>query len=201
MMRIQKYITMQHEVMVKTFGNNLLTVKWVAAVKKGEKIPYNREEETRLFEIATGLIKANGVKKYPDLRNINTMVRNLLLHSTTPTIWILYLSIIEANTNYNRGIDQVRQTLYYTDNLYGKVRDALKEIRPLSYTDLERFISPWAENVSDEEKFDQTIAKVGNIMSNDSKLHALYHMLVMITPSKKTPAYIRVSTVHSIFRH
>ena len=121
MMRIQKYITMQHEVMVKTFGNNLLTTKWVMAVQKGEKIPYNREEETRLFDLATGLIKANGANTFPDLRNINTMVRNLLLHSTTPTIWILYLAIIEANSkNQRRGIDQVKQTLYYTDTLYGK---------------------------------------------------------------------------------
>mgnify|MGYP003318080133 CR=1 FL=1 len=123
-----------------------------------------------------------------------------MLHSTIPTLWILYLSIIEAHKNSNSGMDQVKQTLYFTDDLYGNnEQSVLTNIRGMSYKDMERFTSPWAENSSDEQKFDRTLSQVGGIMANDIKLHALYHMLVMCIPSKKTPERLRVILFYIIF--
>jgi len=52
--------------------------------------------------------------------------------------------------------------------------------------DQERFTSPWAHKMVDEEKFERTIALVGRLLRDDLQLQALYHMLVMMTPSPRT---------------
>ena len=51
--------------------------------------------------------------------------------------------------------------------------------------DQERFTSPWALDMADEDKFERTVSLAGRILRDDIQLQALYHMLVMMKPSEK----------------
>ena len=61
--------------------------------------------------------------------------------------------------------------------------------------DQERFTSPWARDIWDEDKFERVISILGRILRDDKKLQALYHMLVMMTPSAKTSLHIQVGVI------
>ena len=60
--------------------------------------------------------------------------------------------------------------------------------------DQERFTSPWAVEMADEEKFERTVATLGRLLRDDVQLQALYHMLVMMSPSSRNSEKTRVST-------
>ena len=62
----------------------------------------------------------------------------------------------------------------------------LEHVRSISIKDQERFTSPWAREFKDEEKFEKTVAIVGRLLRDDKNLQALYHMLVMMTPSSSS---------------
>ena len=62
--------------------------------------------------------------------------------------------------------------------------------------DQERFTSPWAVEMADEEKFERTVATLGRLLRDDVQLQALYHMLVMMSPSSRNSEKTRVSTEH-----
>ena len=67
-------------------------------------------------------------------------------------------------------------------------------MRALSLKDQEKFTSPWAVSDLDEEKFDKTISFLGRLLRDDIQLQALYHMLVMLSPSAVNSEKIKVST-------
>ena len=67
-------------------------------------------------------------------------------------------------------------------------------MRALSLKDQEKFTSPWAVSNLDEEKFDKTISFLGRLLRDDIQLQALYHMLVMLSPSAANSEKIKVST-------
>ena len=67
-------------------------------------------------------------------------------------------------------------------------------MRALSLKDQEKFTSPWAVSDLDEEKFDKTISFLGRLLRDDIKLKAIYHMLVMLSPSAGNSEKIKVST-------
>ena len=57
----------------------------------------------------------------------------------------------------------------------------------------ERFTSPWAIQQDDEDKFSRTVDTVGKLLGADIELQALYHMLLMMTPSKQiSPSAVQV---------
>ena len=60
------------------------------------------------------------------------------------------------------------------------------------FQDQERFTSPWARSRADEAKFERVISILGGILRRDTQLQALYHMLVMMSPSTRTPKNIQV---------
>jgi len=49
--------------------------------------------------------------------------------------------------------------------------------------------------MADEEKFERTIAILGRLLRDDLQLQALYHMLVMMTPSPRAPAEVQADPV------
>ena len=65
-------------------------------------------------------------------------------------------------------------------------------MRALSLKDQEKFTSPWAVSDLDEEKFDKTISYLGRLLRDDIQLQALYHMLVMFSPSSGNSEKIKV---------
>ena len=70
----------------------------------------------------------------------------------------------------------------------------MQGVRALSLKDQEKFTSPWAVSDLDEEKFDKTISFLGRLLRDDIQLQALYHMLVMLSPSASNSEKIKVST-------
>ena len=73
------------------------------------------------------------------------------------------------------------------DNIRG-----LEDVRSISLKDQERFKTPWAVEMVDEEKFERTVSLVGRLLRDDLQLQALYHMLVMMCPSDKDSQKIQV---------
>ena len=65
--------------------------------------------------------------------------------------------------------------------------------------DQERFTSPWARNITDEEKFEHVTSILGALLREDLKLQALYHMLVMFTPSLLAPSHVQVQLYNVFF--
>ena len=85
-------------------------------------------------------------------------------------------------------MDQHLKTLHTTKESHAAIKDytkGLENVRSISLKDQERFTSPWAVEMADEEKFERTVALVGKLLRDDIQLQALYHMFIMMTPSTK----------------
>ena len=65
-------------------------------------------------------------------------------------------------------------------------------VRSISLKDQERFTSPWAVEMADEDKFERTVSLVGRILRDDIQLQALYHMMVMMCPMQRAQGKIQV---------
>ena len=92
-------------------------------------------------------------------------------------------------------MEQQKKTLHITKENHAAIKDSIKgleTVRSISLKDQERFSSPWAVEMFDEEKFGRTISLVGRLLRDDLQLQALYHMLVMMCPSSKAPMKIQV---------
>ena len=92
-------------------------------------------------------------------------------------------------------MEQHRKTLHITQENHAAMKDniqGLEKVRSISLKDQERFTSPWAVDMADEEKFERTISIVGKLLRDDLQLQALYHMLVMMCPSYKCSEKIQV---------
>ena len=116
-------------------------------------------------------------------------VRREVLNSTYPALYVVFFSILEGNTREDTWKEQHLKTLQITrenhDRLSAEI-SGLAHVRSISIKDQERFTSPWAVTQTDETKFEKTVSTVGRLLREDRNLQALYHMLVMMTPSSST---------------
>ena len=116
-------------------------------------------------------------------------VRREVLNSTYPALYVVFFSILEGNTREATWKEQHLKTLQITrenhDRLSAEI-SGLTHVRSISMKDQERFTSPWAVTQTDETKFEMTVSTVGRLLRDDRNLQALYHMLVMMTPSSST---------------
>ena len=93
-------------------------------------------------------------------------------------------------------MDQHLKTLHTTKESHEAIKDYIKgleNVRSISLKDQERFTSPWAVEMADEEKFERTVSLVGRLLRDDIQLQALYHMFVMMRPSPRASDKIQVS--------
>jgi len=98
-------------------------------------------------------------------------------------------AILEGNTKELTWIEQQRKTLHITEENHAALKDyvrGLENVRSIGLKDQERFTSPWAVEMEDEEKFERTISLVGKLLQGDLQLQALYHMFVMMSCGNKT---------------
>ena len=65
-------------------------------------------------------------------------------------------------------------------------------MRPVGLKDQAKFTSPWAVAAEDEDKFERTVSMIGRLLRDDMHLQALYHMLIMFSPSSKNSPNIQV---------
>jgi len=149
-----------------------------------------------LFGMGLDFTKQNTTEVYKEMASLSTRTRKEMLNSTYPALYVVMYSILEGNTRERTWIDQHKKTIHITKENHRSVQNyigGLENVRAISLKDQERFTSPWAHKMVDEEKFERTIALVGRLLRDDLQLQALYHMLVMMTPSPRTHPDVQVS--------
>ena len=107
-------------------------------------------------------------------------------------VWIKWEHHIREKT----WIEQHFKTLHTTKESHEAIKDYIKGLEnvwSISLKDQERFTSPWAVEMADEEKFERTVSLVGRLLRDDIQLQALYHMFVMMRPSPRASDKIQVS--------
>ena len=72
-------------------------------------------------------------------------------------------------------------------------------MRPVCLKDQAKYTSPWAVASEDEDKFEMTVSKLGRLLRDDMHLQALYHMLIMFSPSSKNSDRIKVFFISKSF--
>ena len=70
--------------------------------------------------------------------------------------------------------ESVKRIYFYNNNKNHFVN--LGNVRPISYKDQQRFTSPWAVEMADEETFDKTMMLIGRLLGQD-------YILLMVTPA------------------
>ena len=122
-------------------------------------------------------------------------VRREVLNSTYPALYVVFFSILEGNTREATWREQHFKTLQITKENHTRLAakiEAMGHVRSISIKDQERFTSPWAQNWLDEQKFELIVSQLGRLLRGDRNLQALYHMLVMMTPSPASSERTRV---------
>ena len=152
----------------------------------GRKIPCNKQMERHLFTLGLEFTKQNTKQIFQEMSMLSTNVRKEVLNTTYPALYVLFFSILEGNTREKTWKDQHDKTLQITEANHDRLKGLitpLEHVRSISIKDQERFTSPWAMEFADEEKFEKTLSIIGRLLRDDKNLQALYHMLVMMTPS------------------
>jgi len=193
--RIEQYQNKRFEFLTKNFQMyRELTVAFVACTAQKKKIPFNRDLEKKLFGMGLEFTKQNTTEVYEEMASLSVNTRKEMLNSTYPALYVVMFSILEGNTREPSWIEQHKKTIHITKENHRSVQGyiaGLENVRAISLKDQERFSSPWAVEMADEEKFERTIAILGRILRDDLQLQALYHMLVMMTPSPRAPAEVQ----------
>merc|ERR1712106_269443 len=134
-----------------------------------------------LFNIGLEFTKQSCKDVYKEMCLLSSDVRREVLNCTYPALYVVMWAILEGNTRCNTWMEQHMKSIHITkDNIRG-----LENVRSISLKDQERFTSPWAVEMADEDKFERTVALVGKLLRDDIQLQALYHMFVMMSPSTK----------------
>jgi len=212
--RIQHYQNQRFEFVCKNFPKyKELTVAFIAFTNMGRKIPFNLQIEKMLVNIGLEFTKQTCKDVYKEMASLTSEVRREILNSTYPALYVVMWAILEGNTRENTWMEQHRKTLHITQENHAAIKDniqGLENVRSISLKDQERFTSPWAVDLADEEKFERTISTVGKLLRDDIQLQGLYHMLVMMCPSYKCSekiqadrglADVQVKLSHLIYRY
>ena len=185
--RIEQYQNRRFEFVCKNFQHyKQLTSAFVACAHVGRKIPFNRQLEKKLFTIGLEFTKQSCKEIYEEMGMLSSDVRREVLNCTYPALYVVMYAILEGNTREKTWMNQHMKTLHITKENHEALKEYIKgleNVRSISLKDQERFTSPWAEDMADEEKFERTISLVGRLLRDDIQLQALYHMLVMMRPS------------------
>jgi len=193
--RIEQYQNKRFEFLTKNFQMyRELTVAFVACTAQKKKIPFNRDIEKKLFSMGLEFTKQNTTEVYEEMASLSVNTRKEMLNSTYPALYVVMFSILEGNTREPSWIEQHKKTIHITKENHRSVQGyiaGLENVRAISLKDQERFSSPWAVEMADEEKFERTIAILGRLLRDDLQLQALYHMLVMMTPSPRAPPEVQ----------
>jgi len=212
--RIQHYQNQRFEFVCRNFPKyKELTAAFIAFTQMGRKIPFNLQIEKMLVNIGLEFTKQTCKDVYKEMASLTSEVRREILNSTYPALYVVMWAILEGNTKEKTWMEQHRKTLHITQENHAAMKDniqGLEKVRSISLKDQERFTSPWAVDMADEEKFERTISIVGKLLRDDLQLQALYHMLVMMCPSYKCSekiqtdrglADVQVKLSHLIYRY
>ena len=185
--RIEQYQNRRFEFISKNFPQyKQLMASFVNFKHQGRKIPFNRALDIKLFLMGLEFTKQNVTDIYDEMKEMNTNVRREVLNSSYPALYVVMYAILEGNTREQTWMNQHKKTLHTTKESHAAIKDYIKgleNVGSISLKDQERFTSPWAVEMVDEEKFEQIISLVGRLLRDDIQLQALYHMYVMVSPA------------------
>jgi len=173
-----------------------ITGAFVALTHVGRKIPFSLQLERKLFIIGLEFTKMQCKDIYEEMGSVSSEVRREILNSTYPALYVVMWAILEGNTREATWLDQHNKTLHVTNENHEAMQEqtrGLETVRAISLKDQERFTSPWAVEMADEEKFERTVATLGRLLRDDVQLQALYHMLVMMSPSSRNSEKTRLN--------
>eukprot|EP00092_Neocalanus_flemingeri_P047627 GFUD01054044.1.p1 GENE.GFUD01054044.1~~GFUD01054044.1.p1 ORF type:complete len:870 (+),score=180.42 GFUD01054044.1:39-2612(+) len=196
--RIEQYQNRRFEFLNSTFERyKQLMVAQVAYTQKGRKIPFNKALENKLFNIGLEFTKQTSKDIFEEIGVLDRDVRREVLDCTYPALYVVMWAILEGNTREKTWMDQHMKTLHVTKESHAALKDyirGLENVRSISLKDQERFTSPWAVEMADEEKFERTVSLVGRLLRDDIQLQALYHMFVMIRPPPRASEKIKLDS-------
>jgi len=194
--RIENYQNSRFEFVCKNFPRyRELTAGFVYCTHMGRKIPFNKQIEMALFNMGLEFTKQSCKESYQEMNSISSDVRREVLNTSYPALYVVMWGILEGNTQEKTWMDQHKKTLHITKENHSAIKDnilGLENVRSISLKDQERFTSPWAVKMEDEEKFERTIALIGRLLKDDLQLQALYHMFVMMCPSSNASDKIQM---------
>ena len=194
--RIEQYQNRRFEFISKNFPKyKQLMAGFVTYKHQGRKIPFNRALETKLFSMGLEFTKQNVTDIYDEMREVGTDVRREVLNSSYPALYVVMYAILEGNTREQTWMNQHMKTLHTTKESHEAIKEYIKgleNVGSISLKDQERFTTPWAVEMADEEKFEQSVSLVGKLLRDDIQLQALYHMYVMMSPSPRTSERTKV---------
>ena len=195
-MRIEHYQNKRFEFVCKNFREyKELTAGFVSYTHAGRKIPFNRQLERNLFAIGLEFTKKSCQEIYAEMGLLSSDVRRGMVNCTYPALYVVMWAILSYHTRCNTWMEQHMKSIHITKENHAAIKDnirGLENVRSISLKDQERFTSPWAVEMADEEKFERTISLVGRLLRDDIQLQALYHMFVMMRPSSKNSDKIQV---------
>jgi len=187
LVRIQKYQNGRFDFLFFSFPHyDDLTVRFITCTMNGNKIPFNASVEQRLFQLGLEFTKRDTKHIFQELNILSSSVRGEVLNFTYPALLVVFFSILEGNTKESTWLAQHAKTLQITKENHDRLKEKINPlvgVRSISIKDQERFTSPWAKEWEDEQKFERILSQLGRILRDDKKLQAIYHMLVMMTPS------------------
>ena len=123
---------------------------------------------------------------HEEMSALTTNVLSEMLHCKFPAIYVLFVSILEGNTRERTWLDQHRKSVHVPNecNLIMKNNmylEHLQHVPPLSVMDSECYLSLTTEN---KAKVDMMVSRVGGrLLRDDLQLQALYHMVVLLSPT------------------
>ena len=193
MVKLEDYHNMRFLFMNRTLGGGVgsrYTQIWLEhtlAIKQGKKFPSNPDIDKQLLALGLQFTKTNVTQSFSEMKNLTIDVRNLVLSSTYPAIYLLGFSILEASRKQGSWLAQMTQTIHFTKDMRGAMEQLVPDLDNLPAINMygvKKFT--WAQDRKQKYRFERTIEQVGELLKDDQRLQVLYNMLIMVTPSKKT---------------
>ena len=82
--------------------------------KQGQKLPSNPAIDKQLLTFGLEFTKTNGTISFEEMKNLTTEERKNILNSTSPALYVVFYSILEANRNQESWLAQMTRTFYFT---------------------------------------------------------------------------------------
>ena len=172
--KLEDYFSQRLIFISKNFGCNVCFPYYFPLIMKNSlskafhgKLSYNPAIEECLLYFGLNYIQSNVDNFFDDMKFISKAVKFSVLETGFPATQIIFYGLMETNN--------CPKPLYL-----GPVK-----VDTIRMKDMERFSSPWAIDYADEDKFENTVNKVGKALGSDVKLQTLYSMLILITPCRK----------------
>ena len=180
--RIEEHQNRQFDYLCSKFPQYLLAhAQMIKQKMEGIKITSNYNIDYMILNIGLEFTKQMCGDFYEEMSTLMTDVQSEILNRMTPATFMLMNCIAEGNTREKTCLDQQMKSIQ-SIKVCHHLRH-LPHVPPLSLMDMEYYLPYLALLGEEEDKIHMTVSRVGRLLRDDLQLQALYHMVVMLTPS------------------